>query len=151
MQVETMMPAPIRVLFLSDGNAARSQMAVALLRQLGSAGFEGCSTGFEPEPLHPMAVRAMAEEGVDISGQLIKPLSDYLDTQFDHVITLCGRARHYCPGFPYDNETLRWTCEDPAAAQGDETARYATFRGARDKPRNQIEHWLASQGFRWSD
>jgi arsenate reductase len=134
----------IRVLFLSDGNAARSQMAEALLHNLGGTGFEVRSAGLDPMPLHALAVQAMAEIGIDISGQRGKHLNEYLDTRFDHVITLCGRDQHFCPDFPHDGETLHWICEDPGAAGGTEAEKLVAYRQARDDIRLQLERWLAA-------
>lgn len=86
------MHIPIRVLFLSDGNSARSQMAEALLRSIGGDRFAVHSAGLcEPQSLHPLAVQVMAEIDLDISGQRGKHLNEYLDTQFDYIITLRPR------------------------------------------------------------
>ncbi|TCS71742.1 arsenate reductase [Sulfuritortus calidifontis] len=138
------MPTPQRVLFLCDGNAARSQMAEGLLRALGGPGFEVHSAGLEPRPLHPLAVEAMAEAGIDIAGQRSKHLNEFLDTRFDRVITLCDRTRESCPDFPRDNETLHWAIDDPTAAPGTQAEQLAAFRRARDAIRREIERWLAT-------
>ena len=139
------MHTPVRVLFLSDSNSARTQMAEALLRSLGSNRYDVHSAGLdEPAPLHPLAIQVMAEVGLDISGQRSKHLNDYLDTQFDHVITLCDRARVVCPDFARDSETLHWQVDDPAAAPGTDAARLAAFRRVRDELRQSLEDWIAA-------
>jgi len=138
------MQVPIRVLFLSDGNAARSQMAEALLRSLGGVGFEVRSAGFEPLAVHALAVQAMREIGVDISGQRAKHFNEYLQDQFDYSITLCSHDRHFCPDFLHDIQTLHWVCDDPGEAGGTEAEKLAAYRRARDEIRAQIERWLAT-------
>ena len=139
------MHTPVRVLFLSDSNSARTQMAEALLRSLGSNRYDVHSAGLdEPAPLHPLAIQVMAEVGLDISGQRSKHLNDYLDTQFDHVITLCDRARVVCPDFARDSETLHWQVDDPAAAPGTDAERLAAFRRVRDELRQSLEDWIAA-------
>ena len=139
------MHTPIRVLFLSDSNSARTQMAEALLRSLGGNRYEAHSAGLdEPAPLHPLAIQVMAEVGLDISGQRSKHLNEYLDTQFDHVITLCDRARVACPDFARDGETLHWQVDDPAAAPGTDAERLAAFRRVRDELRRSLGGWITA-------
>lgn len=140
------MSGPIRVLFLREANAARSQMAKALLRHVGGTAFDFHGAGIDPRPLHPLAVGAMAEIGLDLSGQRMRHLNDYLDARFDHVITLCGRDEHFCPDFPHDKQTLHWACEDPAEVRGSEAECLDAFRRARDEFRDRIESWLATSG-----
>ena len=135
---------PIRVLFLCTGNSARSQMAEALLRGLGNGDFEVSSAGTDPKALHPLALRAMAEIGVDIAGQRSKDLQEYRDREFDYIITVCDRARDNCPTFPGDNERIHWSYEDPAAAEGDEEARLAVFRRVRNELRQRIGLWVTA-------
>ena len=139
------MHTPIRVLFLSDSNSARTQMAEALTRSLGGTRYEVHSAGLdEPAPLNPLAVQAMAEIGLDISGQRSKHLNDYLDTQFDHVITLCDRARVACPDFARDCETLHWQVDDPAAALNPDADKLTAYRRVRDELRRSLEEWIAA-------
>jgi arsenate reductase len=139
-----MMQHPIRVLFVSDGNSARSQMAEGLLRHLGGDGFEVHSAGLDLKPLHPLAVKAMSELSIDISGQRSKHVNDYLDVQFDHVVTLCERSERFCLDFPRDRDALHWQCDDPAEAGGTEAGRLDAFRRARDEIRGQVQRWLAA-------
>lgn len=139
------MHIPIRVLFLSDGNSARSQMAEALLRSVGGDRFAVHSAGLsEPQSLHPLAVQVMAEIDLDISGQRGKHLNEYLDTQFDYIITLCDRAKESCPDFPRDNETLHWHLDDPTEARGSDAEKLLVFRRVRDELRSDMERWAAS-------
>ena len=78
-----------RVLFLCTHNSARSQMAEGLLRHLAGDRFEVMSAGTEATHVRPLAIRAMEEIGVDISGQESKTLGRYLQEPFDFVITVC--------------------------------------------------------------
>lgn len=133
---------PLRVLFMCDGNAARSQMAEGLLRSLGGNSFEVHSAGLEPRPLNPIAVNVMSEVDIDISTQRSKHLNEHLDTQFDYVITLCDRTRESCPDFPRDNEVLHWSIDDPTLAQGTEEEKLAIFRHVRDQIRALLERWI---------
>jgi protein-tyrosine-phosphatase/DNA-binding transcriptional ArsR family regulator len=103
------------VLFLCTGNSARSQMAEALLRERSGGAVEARSAGSHPKPLHPHAVRVMAERGIDISGRLTKHLNRFTRTRFDRVITLCDRVREICPEFPGHPTTSHWSMPDPAA------------------------------------
>ena len=119
--------APIRVIFVCTGNSARSQMAEALLRHDGAGRFEVVSAGVNPRGVHPMAVAALADVGIDISGATSKPVGMFLGQRFDYVITLCDRARATCPVFPGGSETLHWGLDDPAEAEGTETERRAAF------------------------
>lgn len=132
---------PVRVLFLCTGNSARSQMAEGLLRALGGQDFEVHSAGLEPRELNPLAVEAMAEIGIDISGQRSKHLNEFLDIQFDYIITVCDRARDSCPTFPRDSENIHWGYDDPAAAQGTEEEKLAVFRRVRNEIRQRLGIW----------
>jgi arsenate reductase len=81
-----------RVLFLCTHNSARSQMAEGMLRNLAEGQFEVHSAGTEATLVRPLAIRAMEELGIDISGQESKTLEVYLDQPFDYVITVCDEA-----------------------------------------------------------
>jgi arsenate reductase len=117
----------VRVIFVCTGNSARSQMAEALLRRDGGSRFEVVSGGVDPRPVHPMAIRAMAKVGIDISEATSKPVGKFLGQPFNYVITVCDRARASCPVFPGGSETLHWGVEDPADATGTDEARQTAF------------------------
>ncbi len=118
----------IRVIFVCTGNSARSQMAEAILRREGGAGFEVVSAGVDPKGVHPLTVRALAEVGIDIRRARSKPVTEYLGQPFDYVITVCDRARESCPYFPGGAHTLHWGFDDPADADGSDDERLAVFR-----------------------
>jgi arsenate reductase len=125
---------PIRVLILCTGNSARSQMAEGWLRHFGGDAFEVASAGTRPaERVHPLAVRAMAEVGIDISALYPKHLERFLGDAWDYVITVCDSANEACPFFPGGRRRLHWSFDDPAAAQGSEEERIAVFRRIRDE------------------
>jgi arsenate reductase (thioredoxin) len=120
--------APIRVLFVCTHNSARSQLAEALLRRHGGADFEVRSAGTEATRVNPYATRVLAEQGIDWSGARSKVITEFLDQQFDYVITVCDRARETCPVFPGSANTLHWGLDDPSDVQGTEEERLAAFR-----------------------
>ena len=135
---------PWRVLFLCTHNSARSQMAEGLLRHLGGGQFEAFSAGTEATRVRPHAVRAMAELGIDISGQESKTLERYVDQSFDKVITVCDQANETCPVFFGARERLHWSFPDPSKAMGTEDEQLTVYRAVRDSIRERIERELLS-------
>src|ERR671915_1514154 len=135
----------IKVLFLCTHNSARSQMAEGLLRYLAGDRFEVMSAGTEATHVRPLAIRAMDEMGINISGQESKTLERYVGEPFDHVITVCDEANEACPFFPGAKNRLHWSFEDPAQATGSEEERLGVFRTARDKIRERIEQELVNE------
>ena len=133
-----------RVLFLCTHNSARSQMAEGLLRHLAGERFEAHSAGTEATHVRPLAVRAMEEVGVDISGHESKTLDRYVEEPFDYVITVCDDANAACPFFPGAVNRLHWPFEDPSRAKGSEEERLAVFRSVRDRIRERIEDDLVA-------
>lgn len=128
-----------RVLFLCTHNSARSQMAEGLLRRLGGDRFEVASAGTEATRVRPLAIRAMAELGIDISGHESKTLDRYLEQPFDLVVTVCDEANETCPVFPGATRRLHWSVPDPSKATGSEAQRLAAYRSARDEIRRRLE------------
>ena len=139
----------MRVLFLCTGNSCRSQMAEGLLRWLGGSIVEVVSSGTDPKPVHPDAVRAMREIGIDISRQKSKIAEPFLEQRFDYVITLCDSATESCPVFLGAAKSLHWSIPDPASAAGTEEQRMLVFRGVRDRLAARIDDLLAEmmEGF----
>jgi arsenate reductase (thioredoxin) len=103
----------LKVLFLCKGNSCRSQMAEGWARELKEDAIEAHSAGTEPKDVDPRAVRAMAEAGVDISGQRSKSVPDLGDMEFDYVITLCDDAQQACPFFPAKTAVIHHGFDDP--------------------------------------
>jgi arsenate reductase (thioredoxin) len=117
-------------------------MAEGLLRVLGGDRFEASSAGTEATHVRPLAIRAMAELGIDISGQESKTLDRYLDQPFDRVITVCDQANEACPVFFGARERLHWSFPDPSQASGTEAEQLAVYRQVRDAIRERIEREL---------
>jgi arsenate reductase len=117
-------------------------MAEGLLRHLAGDRFEAMSAGTEATRVRPLAVRAMEEIGIDVSGQESKTLERYLHEPFDYVITVCDDANEACPFFPGAANRLHWSFEDPSKAEGSEEERLVVFRSVRDRIRRQIEEEL---------
>ena len=123
------MPAdPIRVLFVCTHNSARSQIAEALLQRYGGSDFEVFSAGTEVTQVNPYASRVIEEAGIDWSGARSKSITEFLDQQFDYVITVCDRARATCPVFPGSTNTLHWGLDDPSEVEGTDEEKLAAFR-----------------------
>jgi len=131
-----------RILFICTHNSARSQMAEGLLRSLAGDSFEAFSAGTEATRIQPLAIKAMSELGIDISGQQSKTLNGYLKEPFDMVITVCDNAAEACPVFPGAVERRHWSFQDPSQAIGNEIERLAVYRCVRDEIRVRIENEL---------
>jgi arsenate reductase len=132
------------VLFLCAHNAARSQMAEALLRKHAGDRFDAMSAGLEPTTIHPLTVRALNEIGVDVSRQHAKGLDGILGKQtFQIAVFVCERTQENCPHvYPFALQRLSWPFEDPAAAQGTEDEQLQKFREIRDQIETRILEWL---------
>jgi protein-tyrosine-phosphatase len=122
---------PIHVLFVCNGNSARSQIAEALLDRFGGSDFEAASAGTQPKSVHPLAVQVLAEIGIDWQGKRAKSVNELLERRFDYVITLSNSAREACPTLPGPHGALHWHLEDPAAIEGDTDERLEAFRATR--------------------
>src|SRR5262245_16653430 len=117
-------------------------MAEGLLRWLGGDEFAVFSAGTEATNVRPLAIRAMAELGIDISNQESKTLDRYLNEQFDKVITVCDQANEACPVFFGAKERLHWSFPDPNKASGTNEEQLAVYRQVRDAIRARIEQEL---------
>ena len=138
----TGLAAKRRVLFLCVHNSARSQMAEGLLRARAGDSFDVHSAGNAATAVRPLAVRAMAELGIDIGGQRSKSVDEYAGQRFDYAITVCDDAKEACPYFPGAATQIHWRFDDPAAATGSEEERLAVFRRVRDEISEQIEGFV---------
>jgi arsenate reductase (thioredoxin) len=117
-------------------------MAEGLLRSLGGDRFEAFSAGTEATRVRPLAIRSMAELGIDISGHESKTLDRYLRERFDKVITVCDEANEACPVFYGARERLHWSFPDPSRATGTDEEQLAIYRQVRDAIRSRIEQEL---------
>src|SRR2546423_295631 len=136
------MADPKRVLILCTGNSARSQMAEGLLKREGGDRFEVFSAGTEPSRVNPLAIEAMTEVGIDISGQRSKSVDEFSGQEFDYVITVCDRANRNCPVFPGRTERIHWSFDDPAAAVGERDERLSVFRRVRDEIKSRLRDFV---------
>jgi arsenate reductase len=134
-----------RVLFLCTGNSARSQMAEGFLRHLAGDRFEVASAGIDPKGVNPLAIAAMREVGIDISGHRSKTAGSLLGQHFRYVITVCDNANERCPIFPGVLTRLHWPLEDPAKATGSEGERLAVFRRVRDEIDRRVRAFIAER------
>lgn len=137
---------PLRVLFLCTHNSSRSQMAEGLLRARGGAAFEVFSAGTEPRSVHPLAIKAMRELGIDISGHTANGIETFAnEPPMDLVITVCHEAQEVCPVFPRARKQVHWGFPDPSRVTGTEEERLAAFRHIRDLIAVKINQFLGRQ------
>lgn len=136
------MREPLRILFLCTGNSCRSQMAEGWARTLKPGRIEAHSAGTRPQGLNPLAVRAMAEVGVDISAQQSKSVDSLGSTRFDFVVTVCDDAQEACPRFPGPTRVVHVAFDDPprlARDARDAEDALRRYRRVRDEIRRFIE------------
>jgi len=127
-----------RVLILCTGNSARSQMAEGLLRHMAGDKFVVESAGVAPSHVRPEAIVAMDEIGIDISGHRSKSVNEFIDRQFDYIVTVCDNAKESCPVFPGNATRIHWSIDDPAAAEGSDETRLEAFRIVREQIRTRL-------------
>ena len=133
-----------RVLVLCTGNSCRSQMAQAIWQDLGQGDWESYSAGSKPSGyVHPLAIEAAGEIGLDISAYESKSLEQYLGEPMDVVVTVCDNAKESCPVFPGAGKVLHWPFDDPADATGDHEQQMQVFRRVRDEIREKIGSYLS--------
>lgn len=137
----------MNILFLCTGNSCRSQMAEAFVNHLRGHEYQAFSAGVSPHGIDPRAVKAMAEAGLDISGNRSKDTSEFLEQQFDYIVTVCDNARENCPFFPGAAQRVHAGFPDPpilaASAKSEEEA-MAPYRKVRDEIRAFVEDMPAS-------
>jgi arsenate reductase len=129
-----------RVLFICTHNAARSQIAEALLRDLHGGLYEAYSAGTEPAGMSPYAVKVMTEIGIAMGAHRSKSIQEFFGQQFDYVITVCDHAKESCPYFPGGKKMLHQSFADPSALIGAEEEIMAGFRRIRDEIKSWIEN-----------
>ena len=138
------MSEPQRVLFVCTHNAARSQMAEALLRHAAGDRFEAYSAGLEPTDVHPLTKQVLVERGIDIQGLRAKSVKEFLAREtLQYAIIVCSPAEDPCPRiFPFTVHTLYWPFEDPAAPEPSPSIQLTKFRRTRDQIDARIRDWL---------
>ncbi len=124
------------ILVLCTGNSCRSHLAEGILKAELGGHFRIESAGSQPTgQVHPLAVKALAEIGIDISGHRSKHLDEFLGDDIETVITVCGNADQVCPIFPGQVNRHHFPFDDPAHAEGTEEQRMEVFRRVRDQIR----------------
>ena len=142
------MKEKIRVLFVCVHNSARSQMAEALLESMGGERFEVESGGIEPGILNPLAVEAMADMGIDISGNQTQSVLDLYKAGklYTYVITVCDAANaQRCPIFPGVAENIHWSFDDPSSFTGSHEEKLKKTIEVRDQIKREIEKLIAEK------
>ncbi|MGH7492738.1 MAG: arsenate reductase ArsC [bacterium] len=114
-------------------------MAEGLLRYLAGDRFEAYSAGTQSTRVHTLAIKAMAERGINISHHTSDHIDNYMGMEFDYVITVCDNAKETCPYFPTNQTQWHWSFEDPSAASGAEAERLIKFREIRDQIEQRLQ------------
>lgn len=134
------------ILILCTGNSCRSHLAEGLLRTALDERFTVASAGSNPSGyVHPLAIRAMEEIGLDISDHQSKHLDEFLEEEVETVITVCGNADEVCPLFPGQINRHHWGFDDPAHATGTEEEQMAVFRRVRDEIKRVFDAYAAGR------
>lgn len=140
---DSLTPHPLaRVLFLCTENSARSQMAEGILRHFSRGQVEVASAGSRPTRVHPLAVRALADQGIDISSHSSKSMEEFQGERFDYVVTVCDRVREECPSFLGDPERIHWSFADPAMVEGSDHRRLLAFQSTAQELMTMIRYLL---------
>jgi arsenate reductase len=122
-----------KILVVCTGNSCRSQIAEGYLRKIAGDKAEVYSAGVETHGVNPLAIETMKEDGVDISSQTSNNMKEYLNLDFDFVITVCDNAKERCPFFPTTAKKFHQNFPDPAKATGSEGEIKAQFRQVRQQ------------------
>jgi arsenate reductase len=131
------------VLFLCVANSARSQMAEAMARRLAGDRLRVESAGSHPSRVNPLALRVLAEIGIDASGQRSKSVDEIDPGRIDTVITLC--AEEVCPVYLGSARRLHWPLPDPARVEAGDAADVERFRAIRGELERRLREWLAAE------
>ena len=125
------------ILFICTHNSARSQLGEGLVNHYFNGQWEASSAGTEKTFVKPLAIKAMAEAGIDISHHTSKTIDAFKGRQFDVVVTVCDSARETCPFFP-GKKVIHHSFVDPSNAEGSDEDKLAAFCETRD----EIKAWL---------
>ncbi len=127
-----------KILFLCTHNSARSQMAEGLINYYFGDRYKAKSAGVEVSTVNPFAIEVMREIGIDITHHYSKHVNQFINEEFDYIITVCDHAKEHCPYFPGGKIYIHKSFEDPSRVKGSDKAKLAAFRKIRD----QIKLWL---------
>ncbi|MFC3559932.1 arsenate reductase ArsC [Pedobacter jamesrossensis] len=131
-----------KILVLCTGNSCRSQIAEGYLRYFAEEKAEIYSAGIETHGVNPKAIEIMKRDGIDISGHTSNNINEYLDIDFDYVITVCDHARESCPYFPTNAVKLHYNFPDPAKAIGTDEEFIEAFREVREMIRRYTHNFV---------
>jgi arsenate reductase (thioredoxin) len=134
-----------KILVLCTGNSCRSQIAEGYLRQFAGDKAEIYSAGIETHGVNPRAIATMKEDGIDILAHTSNNLNEYLDIQFDYIITVCDNAKENCPYFPGSAKRFHHNFPDPAKAKGSEIEIMAEFAKVRDQIKAYSKSFILSE------
>jgi arsenate reductase len=136
---------PVRILVLCTGNSCRSIMAEALFRELGGDRVAVVSAGSVPAgAVNRMTERVVDEAGIDHGWARSKSMTEFLDREFDHVLTVCDDAAEACPVFPGPALRTHWSISDPARASGTPDEILAVYRATLEDLRGRITAFVAT-------
>lgn len=122
------------VLILCTGNSCRSHMAEGILKSVAGKILNVQSAGSDPAGyVHPLAIKALGEIGIDISSNSSKHMNEFLQQDVETVITVCGNADQACPTYPSQVNRFHWPFTDPAKAEGSEEEIWVMFQTVRDE------------------
>jgi len=130
------------ILFICVHNSARSQIAEGLINSLYADRFEAVSGGTTATRVHPGAIKAMAEIGIDISGHRSKSIDEFEGRPFDYVVMVCDEKQTDCPFFSGGKDYIHHAFDDPAACTGTDDEVLACFRRTREEIKNWIDEEL---------
>ncbi len=130
------------ILVLCTGNSCRSQMAEGYLRHFAGKKATIYSAGIETHGVNPLAIKVMAEDGIDISNHKSNNVNEYMDIDFDLILTVCNNAEENCPYFPSKALRFHYNFPDPAKATGTEEEILNEFRRTRDLIKVYCEKFL---------
>ena len=125
-----------RILVLCTGNSCRSQIAEGYLKKFGGEKVEVYSAGLEIQGVNPRAIEIMKEDGIDISHHTSNNINEYINLDFDFVITVCDNAKERCPFIPSKAKQFHCNFPDPAKAKGTEDQIMQEFRDVRNQIKN---------------
>ena len=131
-----------KILVLCTGNSCRSQIAEGYLRHFAAERAEIYSAGIETHGVNPKAIEIMKRDGIDISAHTSNNINEYLDIDFDYVITVCDNAKESCPYFPSNAVKFHYNFPDPAKAVGTEEEVMEQFRVVREMIRSYTQNFV---------
>ena len=134
------------LIILCTGNSCRSQIADGYFKHFANDDLAVYSAGIETHGVNPRAVKVMAEDGIDISGNTSNNIEEYLDIDFDYIITVCDHAQENCPHIPGHAERTHFNFPDPAKATGTEEEILDSFRSTQKMIKEFTQKFVTDKG-----